>query len=202
MWADSVNDRSYTWDNVLPFYKKSVNFTPPNLSKIGPGFKLTYDPAAVETNIPGPLHLSYSNYQQPIGPFMSKSLERLGLEALPGLNSGSLLGFAPATMTIDPQAETRDTSETSFLQSALRNTGLQVYQRTLAKAIIFDSDKRASSVDVETDGILYSLSARKEIVVSAGAVGQDAFYESVILRGDSSILHSFSWFLASGRQVL
>ncbi|MCJ1364957.1 hypothetical protein MMC16_004075 [Acarospora aff. strigata] len=170
MWADLVGDPSYTWDNVLPFYKKSIDFVPPNLEKIGPGFNMTYDSAAFDTIDPGPLHLSYSNYQQPIGTFISKSLEKLGLKGLPGLNSGSLLGFAPSTMTIDPTAETRDSSETSFLQDAMSNTYLQVYQRTLAKTILFDSERRANGVNVETDGAAYVLSARKEVVVSAGAI--------------------------------
>ena len=176
MWADLVGDPSYTWDNVLPFYKKSIDFVPPNLEKIGPGFNMTYDSAAFDTIDPGPLHLSYSNYQQPIGTFISKSLEKLGLKGLPGLNSGSLLGFAPSTMTIDPTAETRDSSETSFLQDAMSNTYLQVYQRTLAKTILFDSERRANGVNVETDGAAYVLSARKEVVVSAGAVSRCSYY--------------------------
>lgn len=29
-WADEVDDQSWTWENVLPFYRKSSHFTPPN----------------------------------------------------------------------------------------------------------------------------------------------------------------------------
>jgi len=29
-WADDVGDDSYMWENILPYYQKSVNYTPPN----------------------------------------------------------------------------------------------------------------------------------------------------------------------------
>lgn len=29
-WADTVDDQSYTFDNFLPYYQKSPQFTPPS----------------------------------------------------------------------------------------------------------------------------------------------------------------------------
>ena len=29
-WADEVDDQSFVWDNILPYYKKSPHYTPPN----------------------------------------------------------------------------------------------------------------------------------------------------------------------------
>lgn len=44
----------------------------------------------------------------------------------------------------------------------------------------FAAGSFSKSVDVETDGIMYSLSARKEMVVLAGAVGKGRlFFESI-----------------------
>jgi len=31
-WADELDDQSWTWENVLPYFQKSVTLTPPNLS--------------------------------------------------------------------------------------------------------------------------------------------------------------------------
>jgi hypothetical protein len=43
MWADPVNDTSYTFDNLLPHFKKSVDFSEPNMEKrfanSTPGYK-------------------------------------------------------------------------------------------------------------------------------------------------------------------
>lgn len=63
-------------------------------------------------------------------------------------------------------------SEASFLQTTIKKTGLKVYQHTIAKKVIFDSAKKATSVLVNTNGETYILSSRKEIIVSSGAVSQ------------------------------
>ena len=94
----------------------------------------------------------------------------LGLRNIAGLNSGNLLGFSEFTLSIDPQAETRSSSETSFLQEAISTSTLQIYQHTLAKRILFDENKTATGVKVSTAGIEYILSARKEVILAAGPV--------------------------------
>ena len=174
-WADQVGDQSWTFENALPYFQKSVNFTPPNIDKLGQGADVNYDPAAFSVS-GGPLHVSYSNYYQPISPGLIRGLQSIGLANIPGLNSGNLIGYSHFTATIDPQAETRSTSESSFLQEALRKTTLQVYQHTLARNIIFGANKTATGVNVTTGSFpstgsrTYVLNARKEVILSAGAV--------------------------------
>ena len=93
-----------------------------------------------------------------------------GLSEIDGLNSGILSGFSAGTYVIDPQAEVRSSSEASFLQEALDTTDLKVYTNTLAHKVLFDGNKVATGVLVETDGGIYTLSAKKEVVVSEGVV--------------------------------
>lgn len=176
-WADVVGDESYTFENILPYFKKSVQFTNPSDASI------SYDSTAFSSS-GGPLKVSYSNYRQPITPGVQQGLQTLGLKPIQGLSSGTLIGFAHSTNTIDPAAEIRSSSETSFLQNALLNTTLQVYQQTMAKRILFDTNKKASAVSVTTAGVPYVLEARKEVVVAAGAVGS---VESTPLQG---LIHS------------
>lgn len=47
---------------------------------------------------------------------------------------------------------------------------LQVYPRTLAKRIMFNSNKTATAVQVNTAGWNYVLQARKEVILAAGVV--------------------------------
>jgi len=165
-----IGDSSFTWDNLLPYFKKSMSFTPPNLQKLGPNVNVPFDPTVFSPS-GGPLHVSYSNYYQPISPYSIKAFESLGLHSIDGFNSGELIGWSHITTTIDPRAETRDSAETSFLQSAIQGpTKLQIYKQTLAKKIIFNSQKRAIGVQVTTDGITYTLSAAKEVIVATGVV--------------------------------
>ncbi|KAL8833982.1 MAG: hypothetical protein Q9170_003984 [Blastenia crenularia] len=166
-WATQVGDQSFSFENLLPYFQKSPSFTPPDYAKRGPGNSITDNQDAFSTT-GGPLQVSYTNFYQPFSTYIQRALQALGLKKIAGLNSGSLLGFSEFTLTVDPKAGTRSSSETSFLQDAIATSTLQVYQKTIAKRIVFDGDKNAEGVLVETAGVQYLLTARKEVILSAG----------------------------------
>lgn len=168
-WADSVGDNDYTFNNILPYFKKSPEFTGPEYAKRGAGGLVRYDASAFSP-VGGPLQVSYSSFWLPLADYLGKAFASLGLKPLSGFNSGELLGFSELTTTVDPRAETRSSSETSFLQAAMRHSTLQVYQQTLAKKILFNANKTAIGVSVATSGVSYVLSARKEVILAAGVV--------------------------------
>lgn len=168
-WADEVKDQNYTFNNILPYFQKGPTFTPPNNEKRGVDSSILYDPAAFSPT-GGPLQVSYTNYYQPLSKYIKKAFTNLGLINIAGLNSGKLLGFSEFTLTLDPKSGTRSSSETSFLQEAIESSSIQVYQQTLAKRIIFNSNKTATGVSVITENIQYVLSARKEVILAAGVV--------------------------------
>ncbi|KAI9696240.1 MAG: hypothetical protein M1836_005793 [Candelina mexicana] len=164
--ADVVGDPSWEWDQLLPYYKKSVQFTPPNQDKIGAGNEITFDASAYGAG--GPLHVTYSNYYQPMNKGLIKGFTDLGFKALQGLVSGTMIGWGYLAVSIDPATQLKDSSETSFLWTALGNSTLKVYKETFAKKILFDSSKKATGVQVETAGLSYTLNAVKEVIVAAG----------------------------------
>lgn len=168
-WADKVDDQSFTFENLLPYFQKSINFTAPDYSKLPLGDNVSYDATAFSPT-GGPLQLSYSNYRQPITPSVEESMTSLGVKSIPGLNSGNLIGYSRYTSTIDSVDETRSSSETSFLRNAIATSFLQVYHNTAARRILFDGNKTATGVEVATADDLYILSARKEVIVAAGVV--------------------------------
>ena len=173
MWADAVGDQDWTWENVLPFYKKSVNFHPPDYSKINPLFDIQYDESVLSPP-GGPIQLSYGNHMFDYGLALQDGFEKIGIAAINGSNAGSLIGYGPQTATLNPVGATRDSSKTSFLEFAMQKTNIKIYQRTTAKRILFDDNKVATGVVVEMQGIhptaQYTLPARREVIVSAGAV--------------------------------
>ena len=61
-----------------------------------------------------------------------------------------------------------------FPRSRHANTNIKIYQTTTAKRILFDDNMKATGLVVEMQRIhpaaRYILSARREVVVSAGAV--------------------------------
>ncbi|KAL8670366.1 MAG: hypothetical protein Q9168_005093 [Polycauliona sp. 1 TL-2023] len=164
-WADLVGDPSWAWDGILPYYKKSVQFTPPNMAKMGVDANISYDQAAYGPG--GPLHVTYSNYYQPMNPGLSKGFEAINMSAQTGFSSGRMDGFGYLAVSINPDTQLKDSSETAFLSQAFNATNFRVYKNTIAQKIAFDG-KRATGVVVETGGVTYSLEAKKEVIVSAG----------------------------------
>lgn len=164
-WADEVDDQSYTFDNLLPYFKKSIQFTPPKSPPRAANASTEYNAAAFDP-AGGPLQVSYANYAGPFSSYMEGALNGIGIQSVQDFNSGELLGAQYCSSTIDPSGQARDSSQTSFLDAAKDRANLKVYQATLAKKIVFNEDKRATGVVISTGA---TISARSEVILSAGA---------------------------------
>lgn len=167
-WADTVGDPSYAWDKFLPFFEKSLNYTPADDALRGANASVVNDPTVLGTG-DGPLSVTYPHYAQAFATWAKHAFVEIGLQIRSGFQSGALLGQSYGLYTINATTMHRESSETSFLRQGLADPNLTVFQSALAKRIRFHG-KRAVGVDVETMGYPYTLSARKEIVLSAGAL--------------------------------
>jgi choline dehydrogenase len=175
-WADLVGDESYTFDRLLPYFERSICFTPPNAALRFANSSPPYD-ASVMGDCQGPLSLTYPNYAFSFASWATEGLRALGIQPIDGFLSGALLGQSYVVSAINATTMTRDSSETSFLRRVLDYPNFAVYPLTMAKKIIFSPDnnndnknrKKASGVVVDTQGDRYVLTATKEVIVSAGA---------------------------------
>lgn len=168
-WADAVGDQSYTFDNLLPFFKKSAQLTPPDFAKRNtPNATFQYDATVFDAS-GGPLQVSWSNWVDPTTTWLAQAFQSVGMTlSTLGLNSGVLSGFgAWCTVTISPAHARRSSSESSYLRAAINNTGIMVYAHTQATKILFNGTT-ATGVSVSTQGLEYTLSAGKEVILSAG----------------------------------
>ena len=187
-WAEVVDDSSYKFENVFPFYQLGLNYTPPDFS-LYHNSTVRDDPAAFGPTS-GPLQVSWDKTEDSFGSWAQKTLEECGLTGIDGFNSGKLLGSSFTTFTIDPTTAKRSSSESSFLQEALETTPLKVYNNTLAQRILFNDQKKATGVLVSTQNSSYTLSARKEVILSAGAF-QSPQLLMVSGIGPASLLQTF-----------
>ena len=168
-WADVVGDQSYTFKNLLPYFEKSCSFSPPNNAKRQtPNATVKYD-TSVFSSTGGPLQVSYSNWVDVALTWFQRAFTNIGLPISDiGFNSGSLAGNAAwITSTIDPTLGERSSSQTSFLEQAIQNTNIIVYTQAQASKILFEG-RTASGVSVTTQGVDYTISANKEVILSAG----------------------------------
>jgi choline dehydrogenase len=172
-WAELVGDQSYTYQNVLPFFEKSAFLWSPDFAKRNtPNATFKYDSSAFDDSRAGPLQVSWAQWVDPTITWIAQAIRSLGLpQSDEGLNSGHLAGMsAYVTTTVDPRSATRSSSRTSYMENVGVPAGLKVYHHTRARKIVFDG-KRACSVQVRTQNADYTLTARKEIVLSAGVFG-------------------------------
>ncbi|KAH6715052.1 GMC oxidoreductase [Leptodontidium sp. MPI-SDFR-AT-0119] len=166
-WADAVGDDSYTFDNLFPYFQKSVKFTAPG-PKRAANASAEYNAAAFSST-GGPLEVSYANYAGPFSSYIEGALNEIGIADAPDFNSGSLFGAQYCASTISPDDQSRESSQTSFLNAANGRRNLKVYSLTMALKILFDSSKKATGVSVKSNGLTYTIKARKEVILSAGA---------------------------------
>ena len=169
-WADAVGDDSYSFDQLLPWFEKSLKFTPPDNNLRFANGTPEYDDTVLG-NGSGPLSLTFSHYVQAFGTWATRGLQEIGIPIIKNFQSGSLLGQSYSMFTINATDMTRDSSETSFLRRGLGYPNYKVYQSTMAKKILFDTNKKASGVVVDTQGREYTLTATKEVILTAGVFG-------------------------------
>lgn len=102
---------------------------------------------------------------------MQGALNEIGISTAQDFNSGSVMGCQYCSVTVNPTDQSRDSSQTSFLTEAVSEnlSNLKVFTLTMAKKINFDSNKKATSVIVESNLISYTLGVNKEVIVAAGA---------------------------------
>lgn len=170
-WADVVGDKSYRYENIEKFFKRSSLHAPDFKKRDAPNATFKHDADAYDNAQWGPLHVSWAQWVDPTITWLAKAIQSLSLpQSEEGHSSGILSGKGSyVTATVDPRNATRSSSR-SYMDTVGTPAGLQVYHHTRATKILFHG-KRATGVEVVTNGTKYTLTARKEVVLSAGAFG-------------------------------
>ena len=187
-WANAVGDDGYLWENFLPWYKKSVNFTAPNMDLRFKNATPEYNAADAGDGL-GPLSVTFSHYSQAFGTWALQAYQQMGIPQITGFLSGKLIGSSYVTFTINATNMYRDSSETSFLRVGIEEPALKVYPEALVKKINFNRNKKATGVQVETGGRTYTLGANKEVILSAGVIGSPQLLQASGV-GPSALLNS------------
>ncbi|KAH7014285.1 uncharacterized protein B0I36DRAFT_425772 [Microdochium trichocladiopsis] len=175
-WADAVGDDSYKLSNWLSFFKKSVTFTGPNNDVRFANVTTAWDPSAfAAAGQGGPVQVTYTNYVSAFATWLEQAFNSLGFAHNTEFNNGKLLGQFYAQATIRNKDQTRSSSA-SYVYSAMSSSSpakntLKVFTQTLARQVLFDSNKKATGVKVSLLGALptYTITARKEVILSAGS---------------------------------
>ena len=155
-WA-TLGNTGWSYDEVLPYFKKSEDNRNPYL-KNSP-----YHASG------GLLTVQESAFRSPLAAAFVAGGVEMGYEHL-DCNGEVQTGFMMSQSTVRNGA--RCSTAKAFLRPARRRPNLHISLRSHVLKILIDpSTKKAHGVRFQRNGIIYQVEARKEVILSAGAIG-------------------------------
>lgn len=145
----------WSWRDVLPYFLKSEDNTDPRVAANGYHAR------------DGPLTVSTSIDPTEIGRMLPEAGRYLGYTG-DDPNGPIQAGFTIPQGTI--RRGSRCSTARAFLEPASNNKNLDIMINSYATKILFDNRHRAVAVQFEQNGLNYVVYARKEIIISGGAI--------------------------------
>lgn len=152
---EKLGNSGWGWKNVLHYFKKSEG----NLEHTD---NKEYHGKA------GSLKVGPYGSDSPIKKLIRKGVKELGYPELQDLHNGTDIGFGNAQGTVLDGL--RYSTYKAFLYTAKDRPNLHVAKKALVTKIIIDPTKVATAVEIKINNQLITIKAKKEIIVSAGAL--------------------------------
>jgi len=151
-WRD-LGNRGWGWQDVLPYFRKSEDFSGGETPWRGSG---------------GPLHVKdVSRDCHPLCDVYLAACAEAGLARNTDFNGESLEGVGLYQITM--QGGLRMSTARAYLRPAMKGPNLRVETRALATRILFDG-KRAVGLEYLRDEQRLRANARREVILSAGSI--------------------------------
>jgi choline dehydrogenase len=171
-WANAVGDDTYKFDSFLPYFRKSFNFKAPNTqTRLANATTLYNTNDFLGDGQGGPIQVTYPKWTPVWSTWAAKGLQAIGLGISNAFNAGVLSGYHYAQTTINAADQTRSTSANFILEASNEKLPLTLYMLARANKVLFDGNKKSTGVQVTgVDLLTYIVSAKKEVILSAGAL--------------------------------
>ncbi len=150
-WAQ-MGARGWSWDDVLPYFRKSENQERGEDEFHGAG---------------GPLNVSDFPDEHPVSQALVDACVQAGIPYKKDLNDGNQEGVSFFQMTA--KNGRRHSTAVAYLHPAMGRRNLEVVTRAMTTKIIFEG-KKAVGVEFEQNGQLRRVMVSREVILAAGAV--------------------------------
>lgn len=155
-WASDLGCTGWSWDEVLPYFKKSED----------------YDGEPSQTHgSTGPLGVGMPGMRNPLAQVFVDGCVEYGLNRVDDYCAGDVDG-AFLMLTTQKQGQ-RSSAARAFLEPAMKRRNLRVITGAAVDKIAIE-DGRARGVHFAKDGQAGFVAARREVILSAGALQSPA----------------------------
>ncbi|KAK0508304.1 hypothetical protein JMJ35_009388 [Cladonia borealis] len=163
----ALGNPGWGWDDLLPYFKKSENFTPAN-DALAKEFMITSDDKA--HGFGGPVQSSYPVFQYDSIKNFIRAWHSLGIESPEDPSGGTATGVYYGSSSLDPKNESRSDSQTAHYNSVSSRPNYHFLTGSAVSKINFVRQNATGVewINRETFGFGY-VNADKEVILAAGA---------------------------------
>jgi choline dehydrogenase len=158
-WARVTNDPSWSWNAVLPVFKRSEDHHAGVNESHGAG---------------GPWRVEKQRLKWKILEEFSKAAQQNGIPATDDFNRGDNTGVG--YFDVNQKRGIRWNASKAFLRPALKRPNLTVITGAHTQRVMFEG-RRCSGVEYRGDNVDYLAKARCEVILSSGAVNSPQLLE-------------------------
>ncbi|WP_114813910.1 GMC family oxidoreductase [Paraburkholderia kururiensis] len=158
-WARTTNDPSWSWDAVLPVFRRSEDHHGGANTWHGEG---------------GEWRVERQRLKWKILDAFAQAAQQTGIPATDDFNRGDNTGVG--YFEVNQKRGIRWNASKAFLRPAMKRPNLTIITGALTERVVFEG-KRCVGVEYRGDGVSYAAKARCEVVLSAGAVNSPQLLE-------------------------
>ena len=151
-WAQAGN-RGWSFAEVLPYFRRLESFHPARNAWHG---------------AEGPIQVTRAGQDHPFARAFLQAGAQAGYPLSDDLSGAQRDGFGAVDLTIGRGR--RSSAASAYLRPVLRRRNLTVLTGALTRRVRFDGLRRATGVEFTRDGVLRTALARREVILSAGAI--------------------------------
>ncbi|KAF6816437.1 glucose oxidase (GMC oxidoreductase) [Colletotrichum plurivorum] len=169
---ERLGNEGWNWDALLPYYIKSEHFQAPEPSRAAAGH-LFYEPFVHGEDGPLLTGWTYGQANGSVPSILNETYQSLGLPWNQDVNGGNMVGFSVFPRTVDQAGDVREDAARAYYYPYQNRTNLKVLLNTSARKVTWKNTTVPTADGVEVasaDGSVRVIKARKEVVLSAGAL--------------------------------
>ncbi len=149
-----LGNTGWSWQDVLPYFKRSENWEDGESDLRGGG---------------GPLSVTHSRKSWKIVDAWVKAAQNAGYPYNKDYNGADQYGVGYFQLTA--RNGLRCSSAKAYLKPIRNRKNIEIFTNVLTSKVLFDGNKRATGISGIRGGQPFTISARNEVILSAGAIG-------------------------------